>query len=399
MAICLVAVNMRTPITGIGPLLEQMSASTGRSLPVLSLLTSLPVLSWAFVSAIAHPLARRFGLRLVILVSLVLLSIGTAVRSLPGVGSEIGLWVGTIVIGATLAIFNVLMPAVVKRSFGARAPTITGVYSALFAGFGALASSLVVPVSYAVSGGEGSAGWRVALVAMGATLPIAVVLWAWHMRQVTTEHRIREEAGRPPVEAAAPTDDGPPKSIWSDRTAWLVALYMGTQSTLFYVMLTWAAPFARAHGHDEVAAGNDVMLFQMVGVGGSLLLPLFVHGKAERWIPAILPVFALVGTLGLIVAPGAITAWLMVQGLTSGASITMALTLMAARARDHRASSALSGMAQSVGYVIAGAAPLIFGWIHSATDSWTWPFGYVMAALVAQCVLGLFVGRKRFVFD
>lgn len=388
-AICLIGVNMRTPITGIGPLLEQMSASTGQPLSVLSLLTSLPVLSWSIISSVAHPLTQRFGLRPVILAAIILLSVGTVVRSLPGVAADVGLWVGTLLVGATIAMFNVLMPAVVKRSFGRRSPVVTSIYTALFAGFGAVASSLVVPVSYLVSGGEGSTGWRVALVAMSATLPIAGVLWIWHMRQAGPEERVRPQ----------PRSEAVRRSVWGDRTAWLVGLYMGTQSILFYAMLTWTAPFARDHGHSEIAAGNDVMLFQITGVIGSLTLPLLLRGRAERWIPALLPAFGVIGTVGLIVAPNVLVVWLLVQGLTSGASIAMALTLMASRARDHRTASALSGMSQSVGYVISGAAPLIFGWLHAATASWEWPLGYVIAGLIGQLVIGLFVGRDRYVFD
>ncbi|WP_232527790.1 MFS transporter [Microbacterium suaedae] len=388
-ALCVIAVNMRTPITGIGPLLEQISASTGRALPTLSLLTSIPVISWAVVSSVAHPLARRFGTRRTVLGALVMLGIGTLIRSMPGVGAEIELWVGTGIIGVTLALLNVLMPAVVKRSFGARVPTVTSIYTALLAGCGAVASSLVVPVSYLVSGGEGAAGWRVALLAVVSTLPIAIGLWAWHTRQFGREEREpRRTAGTPRG-----------RSVWGDRTAWLVGLYMGAQSTLFYAMLTWTAPFSRSVGRSEVVAGSDVMLFQIIGVIGSLGLPFLMRGRLARWMPSLIPVVGMVGISGLILAPQGIVVWLLIQGLSSGASLAISLTLMATRARDHRAASALSGMAQSVGYVISGAAPLVFGAILTASGGWEWAFGYVLVALTAQLVLGVFVGRERYVFD
>ncbi|WP_308291489.1 MFS transporter [Microbacterium sp. G2-8] len=386
-ALCVVAVNMRTTITGIGPLLEQISASTGEPLTVLSMLTSVPVISWAIVSPFAHPLTRRFGMTRVIGWALVTLAIGTVVRSLPGMGVE--LWTGTVIIGVTLAILNVLMPAVVKQSFGSRVPMVTSIYTALLAGCGAIASSLVVPVSYVVSGGEGDLGWRVALAAMAITLPVAIVLWFCHMRQRGPEPRApKREAHLPP---------GP--TVWGDRTAWLVGLYMGAQSCLFYIMLTWTAPFSRSIGRSEITAGNDVMIFQIIGVIGSLGLPFLMRGRLARWMPSIIPIAGIIGTVGLIVAPQGITAWLMIQGLCSGASLATSLTLMAARARDHHTASALSGMAQSVGYVISGASPMIFGWILTASGGWTVPFGYLLAALVAQLVIGLFVGRERYVFE
>ena len=44
-------------------------------------------------------------------------------------------------------------------------------------------------------------------------------------------------------------------------------------------------------------------------------------------------------------------------------------------------------------------APLVFGWIHSLTGGWNCSFGYVIAVLLTQLTLGLFVGRGRRVFD
>lgn len=388
-ALCLIAVNMRSPITGVGPLLEQISASTGRSLSVLSLMTSLPVLSWAIVSSLAHPLTRRFGMRRVVLVALIVLAIGSIARSLPGVAAEVSMWTGTVLIGAAIAILNVLLPAIVKRSFGARTTLVTGAYSALLAGCGAITSSLVVPISHAVSGGEGATGWRVALVAATVTLPFAIAAWVWHLRQVGPEVPV------PPRAADAPRE----RSVWGDRTAWLIGGYMGTQSTMFYAMLTWTAPFSRSHGFSEVTAGNHTMLFQILGVAGSVLLPFAMRGRLERWMPALVPVFGLIGTTGLMLFPQWINVWLVAQGLTSGAALTLTLALMASRARDHHTASALSGMSQSVGYVIAGMAPLVFGWLHTLTGGWTASFGYVIAILLTQLTLGLFVGRGRRVFD
>lgn len=388
-ALCLIATNMRSPITGVGPLLEQISASTGRPLTVLSLMTSLPVLSWAIVSSLAHPLTRRFGIRRVVLGALTILAIGTIARSLPGIGSEASMWIGTVLVGAAIALLNVLLPAIVKRSFGSRVTAVTGAYSALLGGCGAIASSLVVPISYAVSNGQGSAGWRVALVAVSATLPLAIAAWLWHMRQAGPEHRVPKRQTHEPRE----------RSVWGDRTAWLIGCYMGTQSTMFYAMLTWTAPFSRSEGFSEVAAGNNTMLFQILGVAGSLLLPFVMRGRLERWMPSLVPALGVIGTAGLLFAPEGIYAWLMMQGISGGAALTLTLSLMASRTHDHHTSSALSGMSQSIGYVIAGMAPLVFGWLHTLTGGWGWSFGYVIAILLTQLTLGLFVGRGRRVFD
>lgn len=381
LTLCLIAVNMRATITGIGPLLEQLTADTGAQLATLSALTSVPLVAWALCSPLAHTAAQRWGINRVLTVALVLLLAGTVIRSLPG--QIAGLWIGTAVIGGALAAVNVLLPAVVKQSFGSRVPLVTGVYTALLAGCGAIASGLVVPISHAA--GAGSTGWRVALIAVCATLPIAVILWALHHRRVghgpITRHR------------------APGPSVWGDRVAWQVGAYFGVQASLFYVLLTWLAPMAISYGRGEAQSGVDTMMFQITGVISSLALPLILRGRFERWVPAVLPILGLIAVTGLILAPGGILWWGMLTGLTSGASLAMSLTLMASRARDAQTASALSGMGQSVGYAFAALPPIVFGLLHTAVGGWIVPLVFAGLLLVTQALLGLLVGRERFVLD
>lgn len=385
LTLCLIAVNMRATITGIGPLLEQMTADTGAALTTLSALTSVPLIAWALCSPLAHTAAQRWGLNRVLTVSLALLAAGTLTRSLPGAVASV--WIGTAVIGATLAAANVLLPAVVKQSFGTRVPAVTALYTALLAGCGAVASGLVVPISH-VDTGSGPWGWRAALVAVCATLPIALVLWAIHHR--------RAGSGRGPVRPAG-ARRGP--GVWGDAVAWQVGLYFGVQASLFYVLLTWIAPMALSYGRGEAQSGVDTMMFQLTGVLSSLALPLVLRGRLERWVPALLPLLAIVAVVGLVTAPGGILWWGMLAGLTSGASLAMSLTLMASRARDHHTASALSGMGQSVGYAFAALPPVVFGLLHTVTGGWALPLAFSGALLVVQGLLGLLVGRERFVLE
>jgi len=385
-AICLIGVNMRVTITGVGPLLEQLSESTGNSLTTLSLLTSVPVLCWGLLSPLAHPLSQRFGMNRVVLWSLVLLCVGTGVRSLPG--PEFSLWFGSLLLGVALAVANVLLPAVVKRSFPSRVPLVTGVYTALFSGFGAIASGLVVPISHIPTGGDGTAGWRVALVAVALTLPIAVLLWLLHLR------RHGADPGRRPSRRH---ERGP--SVWGDPVAWLVGGYMAVQAVGFYALLTWLPTFVRSLGRSEVEAGIDLMIFQLVGVVASLVAPLSMRGRGERWVPAVLGVLSVIGLVGFLTAPDLLVVWIVASGLAGGGAVACALTLMATRARDHHTASRLSGMAQSVGYVFAAAAPIAVGTLHTATGGWIAPFAFLLVAALAQVVVGVLVGRDRHVFD
>ena len=383
--VLLIAANMRATITGIGPLLDQIGEDFGISATTLGVLAALPLVAWAVVSPLAHDLSVRFGLARVILWAIVLLTAGTIWRSLPG--NEVNLWLGTITIGVALAVANVLMPAVIKRDFSLRVAGVTGVYTALLGGFGALASGVVVPISH-IETASGPLGWQIALLATGILLPFAIALWAWATGARAPEPVPRRAPGR-----RAST------GIWTDRVAWLVAGYMGLQAAVFYMLVTWLAPISTSTGRSAVVAGIDVMVFQIFGVVGSLVIPFLLRGGMKRWVPALLPTLAIVGTVGLIIAPAAVLVWGSLAGLSTGASIGMSLTLMAQRARNHSTAAALSGMSQSIGYVIAALGPILFGALHTLSGEWLLPLLLLLVALVGQGVIGIAVGRERFVLD
>ncbi len=384
-AVLLIAANMRATITGIGPLLDQIGDDFGISATTLGLLAALPLIAWAVVSPLAHDLSIRFGLARVILWAIILLTAGTIWRSLPG--NELNLWLGTVTIGVALAVANVLMPAVIKRDFPLRVAAITGMYTALLGGFGALASGVVVPISH-VETASGPLGWQVALVATGILLPFAIALWAWATHAGRSVRAPRRSAGRRPA-----------TGIWTDGLAWLVAGYMGLQAAAFYMLVTWLAPISTSTGRSPVVAGIDVMIFQIFGVIGSLAIPFVLRGARERWVPALLPVPAIVGTIGLIIAPDAVLVWGSLAGLSTGASIGMSLTLMAQRARNHSTAAALSGMSQSIGYVIAALGPILFGALHTVSGGWLVPLLLLLVTFLGQGVIGVAVGRERYVLD
>ncbi|MHA6668438.1 MFS transporter [Homoserinimonas sp. A447] len=385
LAVCVIAANMRATITGIGPLLEQISVGLGTDMATLGLLVAVPLIAWALVSPFAHDLSQRFGLSRVILWSLLILALGTIWRSVAGPAANV--WIGTVLIGVALAIANVLMPAVVKQGFPGRVPAVMAIYTALLGGVGAIASGVVVPISHVDVGGQ-TWGWRTALVATGILLPLAVVLWAWASRRGGENPKTGLTSGRRQR-----------TGIWSDALAWQIAVYTGLQSSAFYMLVTWLATLSTSVGRSETVAGFDVMMFQIMSVVGALAVPFILRGRAIRWVPIFLPTLAIIGTLGFILAPHGLLIWACLSGLSSGSSLGMTLTLMAQRARTQALASALSGMAQSIGYVIAAMGPFAFGWLLSLSGGWSAPLLLLLAALLGQAGVGWFVGRERYVLE
>ncbi|GAA1602014.1 MFS transporter [Leucobacter chromiireducens] len=393
-AVCLLAANMRMTITGVGPLLEQIAADRGVAPAALGGLASVPLIAWSLVSPLAHGLSLRFGLSRTISWSLVALTAGTVWRSLPG--SELNLWFGTALIGAALAIGNVLLPVVIRRDFSARVPTVMGIYTALLGGIGALAAGLVVPISH-VETSTGELGWRIALLTSGALIPVALVAWLSATRGEPAPQRY--EALPLTSSMRGTTNDRVGRRIWRDPVAWTVAVYQGSQAMLFYMIATWLAPIQVSQGSSAVDAGLDVMFYQLVSILGSLCLPLMFRGTQERWLPAVIPIL-IAGTFACVVLiPGPGLHWVLLGGFASGASLSLSMLYMAIRAQSSEAASALSGMAQSIGYLIAAAGPALFGWLAASSGGWILPLWLVLAVGAVQLVAGILLGRGRMVFE
>ena len=380
-AVLVIAVNMRAIITGVGPLLSQIGEEFGLAAAALGLLAAIPLMTWAVVSPFAHALTTRFGTFPVVLIALVLLAAGTVWRSLPG--SAWGLWAGTFVIGVAIAIANVLLPAIIKRGFPSRVPRTMALYSAVLGGCGALASGLVVPISH-LQTATGSVGWRGALLATGAFLIPAIVLWIIAARRVP--------------DRSAKESTGAGRHIWRDGSAWIIAAYMGAQSACFYILVTWLAPMSASAGRSEQTAGLDVMAFQVIGIIGSLVVPpLLGHTTRRKLVAPAVAALGATGVIGMLTAPDLVLLWALTTGFAAGASLGLSLTFMAERARDPGAAAALSGMAQSFGYLVAATGPLLFGWLHDATDAWTVPLLLLLALMIAQGAFGLAIRHDRFV--
>ncbi|WP_198346015.1 MFS transporter, partial [Nesterenkonia alkaliphila] len=154
--VLLVTANLRPAITVVGPLIERVGAETGLSPSALGALGSVPIVAFAVVSPVVHLLGRRFGPERTILVSLLVLAVGTALRSVPENGllpQAVSLYVGTALLSAAIGVGNVLVPSVVKRDFPDRVPMMTGVYTAAMVGAAAISSGGAVLVAEAW-------GWR-----------------------------------------------------------------------------------------------------------------------------------------------------------------------------------------------------------------------------------------------
>lgn len=390
LGILLVAACLRPAITSVGPLLTRIGDSLDLGAGSLGVLGAVPLLAFAGLSMLVHPLARRLGTDQAVLLSLIVLAAAIVFRSLPLPGA---LWIGTLLLGAGIAVCNVLVPTVVKRDYPRRVSPMTGAYSATMNGFAAGASGLAVPIAAGVIG-----GWRLALGISAVIAVAAAIVWALRMRRFAPAGT---DTVRPPAATSRPVRRaGSIRPPWRSPLAWQVTLHMGLQSTVFYVLATWLPSLESDAGLSGTAAGVHLLIYQAVGIpAGLFVTAIMARFVDQRAITPVVTVPVLIAMVGFLVSPSLMVLWVILAGMGNGCSIAIALSLIGLRSRTAEGTARLSGMAQSLGYLMAAGGPSLAGWLRQLTQSWTPVLTFVIGLTVGQAVFAFLAGRNRYVDD
>ena len=379
LAIVLLAANLRPALTSVAPLIGQIRTDTGVSNGVAGLLTGLPLLAFAVLSPIAPRLAHRFSMERVLLTSLLVLAVGILLRS---AGVVAALFLGTAILGAAIAVGNVLLPSLVKREFPGRTGLMTSTYTTALAVSAAIAAGASFPIAYQVD-----IGWRGSLALWALLALVAAVAWFPQIR--SADH----------ANASTGTSRGV-TGLWSSVLAWQVTLFMGLQSLGYYVVLTWLPQILQEEvGVSAAQAGWLLALAQVVVIPAMFIAPVLADRRPSQYSVVVVAVTLTgAGTLGLLLAASTATVlWIVLLGLGQGACFSLALTFFALRAPDSEHAAALSGMAQSVGYLLAAGGPFLFGLLRDVTHAWTVPLTLLVAVTVCLLITGLGAARDAHV--
>ncbi|ELC8267243.1 CynX/NimT family MFS transporter [Salmonella enterica] len=372
--ILMIATTLRVTFTGAAPLLETIRSDYGLSTAQTGLLTTLPLLAFALVSPLAAGIARRFEMERSLFAAMLLICAGIALRSLP---SAALLFAGTAIIGCGIALGNVLLPGLIKRDFSQHVARLTGAYSLTMGAAAALGSALVVPL--ALHG----FGWRGALLMLMLFPLLAFLIW---LPQWRTTRSANLSSSRALHE----------RGIWRSPLAWQVTLFLGLNSLIYYVIIGWLPTILISHGYSEAQAGSLHGLLQLATAAPGLAIPLILHRfNDQRWIAALVSLLCAVGAAGLWFVPGQAIIWTLLFGFGSGATMILGLTFIGLRASSAHQAAALSGMAQSVGYLLAACGPPVMGKLHDASGSWYLPLSGVTVLAIIMAIFGLYAGRDR----
>jgi CP family cyanate transporter-like MFS transporter len=372
-ALLLIAANLRPTLTSVGPLLKTIQDELSLSATAAGLLSSLPLLAFAGFAPLAT-LARQHGAERIMLGALLALVAGTLLRS---EGSTAALFAGTVVLSTGLAVVNVLLPTLIKQHYPERVPTITTAYATTMGAIASLGSGVSVPLAKSLPG-----GWRSSLASWSLFAAIAVIVWLPQLRS-------------PIRDAPNATESSVAHPPWRTSLAWYVTSFMGVQSTLFYIAISWYPAILRDNGFTPTAAGWLLTLFQVAALLAGLPVPMLIRRfMDQRGLAVGTSLLALSGTVGLLAAPRAAAVWMILLGMGAGPSLILALSFMGLRASNTATAAALSLMAQSLGYLLAAFGPIAFGFVHDRAGGWSAALLGACALAVLQALCGFRAGRS-----
>ena len=125
------------------------------------------------------------------------------------------------------------------------------------------------------------------------------------------------------------------------------------------------------------------------GIAGAVLVPLLRLRFRPRTVIALVGLLWVSLPVVLLVAPEHFVLGSIAGGIAQGGGFTAIFTIIAEVGGDARRTTALSAFVQSIGYLVAAAAPPVVGAVHQAAGNWLAPMLLVLGTTLCFLVFGV----------
>jgi CP family cyanate transporter-like MFS transporter len=372
-ALVLIGLNLRAGLSGASALLHDLQQVLGYGPLLAAVIPSVPTLCFALAGAATSWLTGRLGVEKAILLALAFLAGGLLLRGIPSTGM---LLAGTVIGMSGLAVCNVAMPSFIREHFAHRTSTMTMLYTVTMT-IGATASAVaVIPLAQAL-GSPSSAVGAIGFLAVAAFLGFLPVVLHTH------RHSVRK----------ASTHISPWPLLRTRKGLLLTAIFT-LQALLAYSLISWFPSMLITMGVAAADSGLLYGLMQLVSVPAGMLV-IAIGSRPRMLRPALylastVMLAGLASLLWLPVSLAVIPAVLLGVGL----GIFPLVMVMISRSGSSTAeTTALSTLAQSIGYLLATAGPFGTGLLYGITGSWTLPVALLLSLAVVQVAVAHLISR------
>lgn len=373
--IVMIGIALRAPFTVLPIVLTDIAEGLQVPVSSLGLLTSLPLIMFALCSVFAPRLAQKMSLEKLFALVLVVLTLGSLIRvfNLPL------LYTGTIILGAAIAVLNVLLPSLIQANQPHRVGLLTTLYITSMGLSITILSALAVPIVQMSS-------WQ-GLIWI-STLICFVILLVW-LPNVKYSHRL----------AAKQQGKQEQEDLLKNPRVWALILFGGLQSLLFYTSMTWLPTLGQQAGLSTDTTGLLAAVFSLISLPFSMTIPsLTARLKARQRLIMISLVSAagLIGITMLLIRTDDFAYWLILNlliGMSVSALFPYLMVTFSLKTSTPAQTAQLSGLAQTGGYILAAFGPSLFGYSFDLFHSWT-PAILILLGLTVIMTMSLFYIEK-----
>lgn len=365
--VMLIAVNLRPFLTAPAPVVANIVADTAMGYSMLAMLTLLPMLLMGVGAFVAPGIQAAIGTRRGILAALALLTVGSLLRLVAPGGLSFILTAA--LCGVGVAFIQAAFPGIIKAKFPGSVPAVTGLYSGMLMGGGAVGARLTPAL---VNNGY---DWRTALAWLA--VPAAVAFCVAFL--VLSDSK-----------ASKPDKDLTGLLLRRPRT-WTLMIAFGLVNSGYSSMVAWLAPYYQAHGWSNAESGNLVAIMAVSQAVSALLLPNLARRSIDRrgWLLVTLLMQA-IGFAGLAFLSGMLPVlWVAICGAGLGGSFSLAIVTALDHLPRPEQAGVLVSLMQGGGFLIASLGPFATSFLHGMTGSFA--SGWIMHLACLVVVFALYV--------
>ncbi|WP_024409364.1 MFS transporter [Streptococcus suis] len=349
--IVMLGVVMRAPFTALPAILIDVAAGLRVEVSSLGILTSIPLIMFALCSSLAPRLAAKFGMEKLMALVLLVMVLGSGMRvlNLPV------LYIGTMLVGATIAFINVLLPSLVAANFPKKIGLYTTIYITLMGVAATVASMIAVPI-------VSSSSWEFFILLITGLVFMAFLIW---LPNVKNNHRFASE-----------NQGNQKSSIWKNKAAIAFLIFGGLQSVLYYTEITWLPTISQSVGFSKAEAGLMAGFFNMTAIPMSMIIPAVLSRQTKEMRRNIMLAISSVTLLGLFMMsliPTNLILWSALHIILSFSNAALFPYMMLSftlKTSNSQATAQLSGMVQTGGYLIAAFGPGLLGYSYPIFGNW-----------------------------
>lgn len=369
--IFLLGACMRTPITSIPSIINEIAQAFHVPATSLGILTTIPLICFGLFSVTVNWLSSRIGNEMAINWALVLLFVGCILR----VVSYPLLILGTVLIGIAITFINVLLPPIISENLPNQIGGMTSLYNVALSLSSAIGAYAITPVTAGF-------GWKLSVNVLALIPLITWVLWLPNIKFNHVDANQSQQG----------------VNMWHNPRAWALLVYFGASSFVFYTVVAWLPSIAESAGISHNSASLIAGLFQLFSIPAAFLAPLLATRATDRR-PLVfgLGVLSFIGVAMMLLPIGSFTYYVIISlflGLGIAGTFAFIMTTFGLKTNNPADTSSLSGMVQSLGYLIAAIGPVVIGKCKALFGNWTVSELITLVVIIIFVATGLFAENK-----